>query len=607
MDLDLIRLIGWGLAALLVLIVLVAYKKVLRLFGVVIVPEDSVGIVTKKFVLIGENKTLPDGRIIALKGEAGMQADTLAPGLHWWLWPWQYATSLQRFVVVPEGSIGIVEARDGAPIAVGRVLGKRVSCDSFQNARAFLANGGERGPQLAVIPPGSYRINTALFTTRSCPAIEIPSDKIGIVETMEGQPLSTGSGDIAGPVIDGHNSFQDAQAFVDHHGRKGLQEEVLLPGRYFLNPKFAQIEVVEMTIVPIAHVGVVISYVGSQGEDVTGVEFKHGNMVLKGQRGVWVEPLDPGKYPINPRTNKLEMVPTANVVLNWATGKTEAHRLDERLSSITVRSQDGFTFNLDVSQIIHIPRNAAPKVIARFGSMANLVTQVLEPTIGNYFRNAAQKSDVIDFLKERVNRQSEARLAITTALTEYDVGAVDTLIGDIVPPEALMKTLTDRKLAEQERVTYATQKQAQEVRKELAQAQAQADTQPQVVNAERQVEIATFDAQTRIRKAEGDAQSKRINAEADASVLLMVGDAEGKKITAVGSAEAEVLKRKGEAINPGNYATIEVARALAASGMKLVPDVVAGGAGGNGGSLVDVLLAQLITGRLVAQPPESKK
>jgi uncharacterized membrane protein YqiK len=607
MDPDLVRLILWGGVGLLILIMLAAYKKVLRLFGLVIVPEDSVGIVTKRFVLLGANKTLPDGRIIALKGEAGIQADTLAPGLHWWLWPWQYATTLQRFVVLPEGSIGIVEAKDGAPIAVGRVLGKRVACDSFQNARAFLANGGERGPQLAVIPPGNYRINTALFVIRPCPAIEIPSDKIGIVETMEGQPLTTGSGDIAGPVIDGHNSFQDAQAFVDHHGRKGLQEEVLLPGRYFLNPRFAQVEVVEMTIVPIAHVGVVISYVGSLGADVTGVEFKHGNMVVKGQRGVWVEPLDPGKYPINPRTTNIELVPTANVVLNWATGKTEAHRLDERLSSITVRSQDGFTFNLDVSQIIHIPRNAAPKVIARFGSMANLVTQVLEPTIGNYFRNAAQKSDVIDFLKERVNRQSEARVAITTALTEYDVGAVDTLIGDIVPPEALMKTLTDRKLAEQERVTYATQKQAQEVRKELAQAQAQADTQPSVVNAERQVEIATFDAQTRIRKAEGEAQSKQINAEVDARVLLMIGEAEGKKITAVGSAEAEVLKRKGEAINPGNYATIEVAKALASSGVKLVPDIVAGATGGSGGSLVDVLLAQLITGKLVAQPPEPKK
>ena len=48
-------------------------------------------------------------------------------------------------------------------------------------------------------------------------------------------------------------------------------------------------------------------------------------------------------------------------------------------------------------------------VIARFGNMANLVTQVLEPVIGNYFRNSAQKNDVIDFLQERQERQKEAR------------------------------------------------------------------------------------------------------------------------------------------------------------------------------------------------------
>ena len=75
----------------------------------------------------------------------------------------------------------------------------------------------------------------------------------------------------------------------------------------------------------------------------------------------------------------------------------------------------------------------------------------------------------------------------------------------------------------------------------------------------------------------------------------------------MGSAEAEVLKRKGEAINPGNYATIEVAKALASSGVKLVPDIVAGGTAGSGGSLVDVLLAQLITGKLVDRTPEARK
>src|SRR6516225_8130243 len=158
-----------------------------------------------------------------------------------------------------------------------------------------------------------------------------------------------------------------------------------------------------MTEVPIAQAGVVIAFVGDVGVDVTGDSFKHRNLVQRGQKGVWSEPLDPGKYPINPFTHRVELVPTANVVLNWATGKSEAHMLDANLSTIKVRSSDGFTFNLDVSQIIHVPRNDAPRVIARFGNMANLVTQVLEPTIGNYFRNAAQNSDVIDFLRAASN------------------------------------------------------------------------------------------------------------------------------------------------------------------------------------------------------------
>jgi len=418
---------------------------------------------------------------------------------------------------------------------------------------------------------------------------------VGIVTAKEGEPLK--SGVIAGREVAGHNMYQDPQAFVANGGSKGLQEQVLLAGRYFINPRFATVEMQEMTKVPIANVGVVIAYVGSEGVDVTGDSFKHGNLVSRGEKGVWVQPLDPGKYPINPYTHKVEVVPTANVVLNWATGKSEAHNLDKNLSTITVRSSDGFTFNLDVSQIIHIPRTEAPKVIARFGSMANLVTQVLEPTIGNYFRNAAQNSDVIDFLKQRSKRQNEAKESISSALSEYNVGAVDTLIGDITPPSELMKTLTDRKLAEQEQITYGTQEQAEMIRKNLAQATAMADTQPGVVTAERSVQIASFTADAAVKTAQGQAKAKEVNATADAMVLKTVGAAEGEKILAVGTSEAEVIKKKTAAMDPEKYAMVEVARALAASGFKLVPDIVAtGGAGGTdgGNSLVNILLASVI-------------
>lgn len=583
--------------AVLVLLIL-SYKLILRVFGVVIIPEDSVGIVNKRFVLYGADRTLPDGAIIALRGEAGFQVDPLAPGIHFWLWPWQYEVLIQRFITVEEGRVGVVEARDGHPLSGGRVLARDVACGSFQDARAFLLHGGERGPQITVIPPGTYRINTALFSVVLERVLEIADNMVGVVTTKEGRPLLTG--DIAGGEIAGHNLYQDGQSFLDNGGFKGLQEQVMLSGRYFINPRFATVEVKEMTSVPIANAGVVIAYVGRAGVDVTGEGFRHGNLVGRGEKGVWVEPLDPGKYPINPYTHKVENVPTANVVLNWATGKTEAHNLDKNLSTITVRSSDGFTFNLDVSQIIHIPRTDAPRVIARFGSMANLVTQVLEPTIGNYFRNAAQGADVIDFLKQRAQRQEDARARIAHALGAYNVGAVDTLIGDIAPPPELMKTLTDRKLAEQEKVTYETQRQAEEVRKDLQQARAIADTQARVVDAERGVQIAEFNAHSTVKAAEGEARSKTLVAEADAMVLKTVGGAEAEKALAVGGAEAEVIKLKIASMDSNNFASIEIAKALASSGFKLVPDIVAGGGGadGGGGSIVNVLLANLVRDNL---------
>jgi len=587
-------------------LLMICYRLILRFFGVVIIPQDSIGIVNKKFVLLGGHRTLPDGQIIALFGEAGYQADTLAPGIHFLLWPWQYAVTLQKFIAISEGNVGVVEASGGRPLWEGRVLGKSVECDSFQSVRAFLENGGERGPQIAIIPPGVYRINTVFFTINEAPALEIADNMVGVVTTKDGKSLATG--DIAGTEIANHSMFQDAQRFINGGGFKGLQEQVLLAGRYFINPRFATVELKPMTEVPIANVGVVIAYVGAVGVDLTGDAFKHGNLVSTGQKGVWAQPLDPGKYPINPYTHRVECVPTANVVLNWATGKSEAHNLDKNLCTITVRSADGFTFNLDVAQIIHIPRNDAPKVIARFGTVANLVTQVLEPTIGNYFRNAAQGSDAIEFLRKRQERQESAKFAISAALTDYNVGAVDTLIGDIVPPAALMTTLTDRKIAEQQKVTYETQMLAQGERQKLEQATALAATQARVVDAERQVTIAEFAAQASVKKAEGEAKSKTIQATADAQVLKTVGDATAVKTLAIGNAEAAVTKAKIESMEAGNYAAIQVAQALSNSGFRLVPDImVAGGAGGSGGTLVDVLLANLIRERAPASPAAAKR
>jgi uncharacterized membrane protein YqiK len=154
--------------------------------------------------------------------------------------------------------------------------------------------------------------------------------------------------------------------------------------------------------------------------------------------------------------------------------------------------------------------------------------------------------------------------------------------------------LTDRKLAEQEKVTYDTQKMAEETRKDLEQAKAMAATQAKVVDAERSVSIAEFNAQAAIRGAEGQAASRKIIAAADAEVTKVTGDAEAGKIKIVGTAEADVTKLKIDSMESGNYAAVQIAKALAENKVKMVPDIVVGGNGGSGGTLIDVLLANML-------------
>ena len=599
---------------LLLVLCLLFYKFVLRVFfGMVIVPEDRIGLVTKKFVLFGANKSLPDSRIIATKGEAGFQAQSLAPGLYWGMWIWQYSVDMTPFTIIPEGKIGLVLSKDGKEIPTGRILARKVESDNFQDATAFLDNGGQKGRQTAFITTGSYRINTFLFEVIIVEQIKIYENMIGVVTALDGDPIPVGQ--IAGKLTENHNNFQDCDTFLLQGGNRGLQPNVMLAGSYYINTWAFQIEQNPMTDVPIGYVGVVISYVGEDGLDVTGEHFKHGNIVSKGQRGVWMEPLGPGKYALNKYTTKLESVPTTNLVLNWADARSESHNLDHNLSTITVRSKDGFPFNLDVSQIIHVPANEAPKVIARFGSMTNLVSQVLEPTIGNYFRNSAQESDVISFLSTRKERQESAKNHIKVVLDEYNVNAVDTLIGDIVPPDSLMKTLTDRKIAEEEQKTYQTQKMAQEQRQGMEKETAIADMQKEIVRASQSVEIAQRTADATVKKAEGDATSLKLNVNAEAEATKMranaeaeatkaragaqaeatklnasaeaekiskTGLAEAEKIMAIGKSTAESYQLQVSAMGGDNFTKYKITEEIAKGNIKIIPDVLISGSNGSG-------------------------
>ena len=573
------------------------------LLGMTFIRENQVGVVVKRFSLRG--KKLPEGRVVALEGEPGYQASTLGPGLHFWYFPIKYKIEKYPMTVIPPGKIGLVIANDGDPPPVDRVLCGPAECDNYQSAERFLKGGGQKGRQSAILTTGYYRINPVLFRVLSdVPITKIDSDKIGIVTVMDGAPMPTGQ--MAAKVVERHDGFQSPNSFVKNGGCRGLQEQIILAGNYNINPWFAEIELADLVEVPIGYVGVVVSFVGDDQRDISGELFTHGNIVRKGGKGVWDEPLYPGKHPVNTRIMKVELVPTTNIVLNWASTRTEAHQLDEKLSTIAVRSRDGFTFHLDVSQIINIGATKAPWVISRVGSVKNLVNQVLEPIIGNYFRNSAQNYTVLDFLSNRSDRQKEARAHITEAVREYDVQSVDTLIGDITPPEQLMLTLTARKIAEEQQKTYVTEEQTQRTRQELERQKSLADKQREIVNSEQDVRISEMRAKSAVeqangesqvlsRRAQGEALAKKSVGEAEAEVTSIKGRNEAEAIRAIGQAKADAYKVGVEAMG-GNFSLLQIFTILAEKGVRLTPDVlVSGGAAGSGsGGSSEAILAMLL-------------
>jgi len=560
--------------------------------GLVVIGEREVGIVVKKFTLSG--KGLPPGRLIALNGEAGLQADTLAPGWYWGYWPWQYAVKKESIIVVPQGEIALIVAADGASNPPERILGKIVECDNFQDARKFLTKGGEKGRQIAFITAGTYRINTALFKVitagnaslegmrrEQLHIYEVAGDKVGIVTTLDGSPIA--AGEIAGRLIGGHDNFQNGQKFIDAGGQRGLQEQVLLSGSWNLNPWLVNIEQVPMTEIPIGYVGVVISFVGEDQEDVSGAAFTHGNLVNQGHKGVWVEPLYPGKHPLNTKVMKVELVPTTNIVLNFTDRISGQHGYDTNLKALKLLSFDGFSFDLEIFQIIHIGASDAPKVISRLGSMQNVIDQVLRPIVGNYFRNSAQEYTILDFLIARSDRQLEASDYIKSALDAYDVQAVDSLIGLITPPAELMHTLTERKIAEEQRKTYEVQQMAETQRQMLVRETALADIQQDLVQSEQGVTIAELQANAQIQQATGEAEAVKLKAVAEAEA-----------IRATGNAKAETYLVGVQALGLQGYTAMQLMQIVGDRNVRIIPDIIVGGNNGSNNGLADGLLSMIL-------------
>jgi uncharacterized membrane protein YqiK len=695
-----------GLLWIVGLVVLVIVGS--QLAGLRYIANNRVGIVEKLWSFKG---SVPEGRIIALDGEAGFQAEVLRGGMHFGLWRWEYRIHRVPLVSVPQGKIGYIYARDGEALEPSQTLGQVIPCNHFQDARSFLGGEptspehepvlGQRGRQRAILREGVYAINLALFTVMTedtvyrleaggskelktlvnwqnelsenegfnpviiggpvealdplNPEKKTLVDSIGIVTVHDGPSLPPG--EIIAPAVgvdrndkDFHNNFQDPEAFLRAGGRRGLQYVPLTDGTYFINRWFASIESIPKTIVPIGYVGVVVSYYGRSGQDLSGQGFRHGERVAEGERGVQEKPFGPGKYAFNTYAGNIVLVPTTNFVLHWVTGRTEAHRYDESLRSIDLVTKDAYEPTLPLSVVVHIDYQKAPNVIQRFGDVKKLITQTLDPMLSAYFRDVAHKRTMLELLQDRDSIQRESSGELGRKFHNFDIECVDVLIGKPDTQqtggkiETLLEQLRLRQLSLEQVETYSKQVTAAQNLRVLNEAQAQAQMQTQLSNSLVQIKIAESEAEAQLARArkqaeqvvvEAEAQLARarkqaeqvvVTAEAESQQRILAGRGEGARILQEGFSEASVLLRKISSFSdPRLYALTIAAQNLARCSQPLVPErvFISGGAGGSGttgdgvsgtgalasngvfGLLINMLVAEKSGFNLVDQPSGS--
>src|SRR5262249_10234974 len=153
--------------------------------------------------------------------------------------------------------------------------------------------GGQKGPQLDILLPGSYRINTKLFSVDLREAVVVPAKKVGLITARDGEPLPPT--EYVARTVTGHRDFQDAAGFLAGGGQRGPQLDFLRPGTYYINPLMFEAVLDDVLIVQRGEVGVVVSNIGkdptvgqpdagSHGEDLkAGVE---RYVVDAGYRGI---------------------------------------------------------------------------------------------------------------------------------------------------------------------------------------------------------------------------------------------------------------------------------------------------------------------------------
>ncbi|MGB0085709.1 MAG: hypothetical protein WBP94_10100 [Rhodomicrobiaceae bacterium] len=575
----------------------------LRLFGALVI---LFALASTSFVYVPDGhsahlfrvylgRSLPPGKIVATDGENGPQARLLAPGFH--IEPlinvlYTVDTSRPEFEV-QQGKVGILTAKDGAPLRFGQTFADPFPPEFGNNmldAELFLTKGGQRGPQLSILTPGRYRLNHYLWNVELIDAVEVPAGFVGVVKSNVHAAVDFGTLKAEKPAncatldTEENRSEQHIDAPVVPVGCIGVWSKALQPGKYYLNKN-------AFIIIDIDTRAQVWTYAGgyTRAQISLTVDTK-GEIVQK-------------------RTE--EEIP-----------------LDENNADRAIfLKMEGWDVPLELRVVAQVGPNDAACVVAGIGTLKQIEDRVLTPSIRAITRDVAggtyevtepkvdengrpvldadgkpiiitvnRPTKVLDLINQRPLIETEIERRIRPEGRKSCVTIREVRLGEPAIPPELLVAVRREQLATQLAKAFIQEQAAQQQRVTSEKAKATADQQTQLVQSEIEVQRSVQLAQAARNSGLGERDK-----------LAAIAEGQKKQMDVLG-VDATVKLRQFELILQFAEKNPEVVAAIFNNAQKFVPQVSVGQTGDNISGMLSALLGEMLNRSGVqAQPVEQNK
>ncbi len=408
-----------------------------------------------------------------------------------------------------------IEPPSGYCAVVIRYDGKDIPANDI-----IAMSSDQKGIQLEPLSEGRYFRNPLFWDWQIKPLVQIKEGEVGVMIRQFGRaPPRPGQ-------------FIVRQKEADGTMCRGVIAEPLRPGTYRINPHAYHVEKRPAIRVEPGEVGVVTLRYGPDPADTN--KF----LVKDGERGVQEKPLRPGTYYLNPYICRVDIV------------GVQSHKTEFEISFI---SKDGFRFPVKGAVEWAVEETRAPEVFVMVGDEQDIVNKVILRSALSMSRIQGSKYSSADAISGTVRKafQDEFNKHITSESAKKGILVKAALISEIEPPQKIAEPIREREIAIQTRAKYereieratsdakvAEQRKIQDQKTRVVTSnttktneiqKATKEQQIEVINAQRDLEVAKKDLETAVNQA----QAIVATGQGDADVILYTRTAEASALKAM--------------------------------------------------------------------------